>query len=111
MSCERIVGTDGQAMGFIRTRVTSSRPPCEQCGADATVLCDYPLGGSKKGKTCDKKLCRRCAVRVDAASLPRAIRHPAKLSGSHIVGKLQGDTVDVCPAHARYIRAKTERED
>lgn len=104
MSCERIIGTDGQTMGFICTR--TPRPPCEQCGAPATVLCDYPLGGSKKGQTCDKKLCRKCAIRVDVESLPEVIRHPDMLPGfDPIVGRLQGETVDVCPAHARYIRA------
>lgn len=37
------------------------RGHCFQCGRLSTKLCDFPLGN---GKTCDKKLCGRCAVPV-----------------------------------------------
>lgn len=51
---------------------------CQECGRNRTeVLCDFPLAGSKKGKTCDRKLCRSCAV------------------------KQPGRDRDFCPAHAR----------
>jgi hypothetical protein len=33
--------------------------PCALCGRPSTLLCDYPTG---KGKTCDRALCRLCAV-------------------------------------------------
>lgn len=35
------------------------RRRCALCPAWATLQCDWPIGG---GKTCDKHLCRDCAV-------------------------------------------------
>lgn len=109
MSCERIVGADGKTMGFICTRIP--RPPCELCGSPATILCDYPLSGSKAGQTCNKAMCRKCAVQVDVASLPEVVdlgERPGVIPGGPAdrIVLLEGDTTDVCPAHARYIRAK-----
>lgn len=49
---------------------------CKECGGRAIKLCDYPLAGRKVGKTCDAKLCGRCAVNV-------------------------GPDRDYCPAHSR----------
>jgi hypothetical protein len=39
--------------------------PCmtEGCGKPHTSLCDYPLTGSLKGKTCDRKMCDGCRVK------------------------------------------------
>jgi hypothetical protein len=70
MRCTRIAVPGG--IGF----VCSSREPRKSCscGRASTALCDYPLTGSKAGKTCDKPLCDRCRVRI-------------------------GDNVDRCPAH------------
>ena len=36
--------------------------PCSSCGRPHTKLCDFPLTGIKKGKTCDRRLCNHCAV-------------------------------------------------
>lgn len=40
--------------------------PCETpgCHRPHNKLCDYPLSGPKQGKTCDRKMCERCAVPV-----------------------------------------------
>ena len=54
---------------------------CVQCGRRADRLCDWPLGGSKTGKTCDRPICSRCAL-----------SQPSE-DGS--------DTLDYCPPHAR----------
>lgn len=35
---------------------------CKKCGAASTVLCDFKA--TPESKTCDKPLCRRCAVNV-----------------------------------------------
>ena len=32
------------------------------CGRPSEKLCDFPLTGAKYGKTCDRPLCRFCAV-------------------------------------------------
>jgi hypothetical protein len=46
------------------------------CGAPADLLCDYPLRGTKAGKTCDRPICGECAVNI-------------------------GPDKDLCPTHAR----------
>lgn len=38
---------------------------CKVCGAPAEYLCDEPLTGAKAGKTCDVRICDRCATQVD----------------------------------------------
>lgn len=45
---------------------------CYKCGFIADLLCDYPL--NKKGKTCDRPMCTKCAHRM-------------------------GDDLDYCEAH------------
>lgn len=59
MPCDRVDLGDGA------TAIVCSRggPRCK-CGNRSTRLCDFPLSGAKVGKTCDAKLCERCAVRV-----------------------------------------------
>lgn len=34
---------------------------CSYCSNDAPLLCDFKVGG---GKTCDKPICKRCAVSI-----------------------------------------------
>lgn len=59
------------------SRGERKRSPCAICDdLPHEVLCDFPLSGRKAGKTCDMKLCRRCA--------------------SHVAKER-----DLCPAHAR----------
>jgi hypothetical protein len=48
-------------------------------------LCDFPLTGSKQGKTCDRSVCSKCAVHRDP------------------------DT-DYCPPHGRLIEAREAQE-
>ena len=38
---------------------------CVYCGRPSTKLCDYPLEGQKKGKTCDRPMCDKCATHVE----------------------------------------------
>lgn len=56
--------------------------PCVSCGDRSTKLCDFPLRGTKAGKTCDAAICARCAVAA-------------------------GKNVDYCPPHGRLM-AKQE---
>jgi hypothetical protein len=68
------------------TRGRPSRARCQVCKAgEHTLLCDAPLRGAKTGKTCDRKLCDRCAVKV-------------------------GD-LDLCPAHGRLAHLPCQTAD
>jgi hypothetical protein len=60
------------------------RKRCKECGATGDRLCDYPLRGKAAGRTCDVRLCSRCAVVV-------------------------GPDRDYCPPHAR-LAAKGEQQ-
>lgn len=68
MACNPFVvkGASGAVVGvgFACTRGDRRIRPCSSCGQASTLLCDEPLRGSKKGKTCDAPLCRGCAVEV-----------------------------------------------
>jgi len=72
--------------GFVCSR-GQRRPKCKACGRPSTTQCDYPLRGSKAGKTCDAHLCDAHAVTQQCAkhSAPRC--------------PCRGDTVDYCKAH------------
>lgn len=59
---------------------------CRFCGSgNATKLCDFPLRGEMAGKTCDIRMCARCAVKV-------------------------GENKDYCPPHARMADKEKEKE-
>ena len=76
MSCKQIVDSKtGAVVGFVCSRGRPrSQVRCLYCGrTGADLLCDHDLGG---GKTCDRRLCRSCAVHV-------------------------GPNRDLCPDHAR----------
>lgn len=51
-------------MAIACSRGARDRCSTPGCGKDAVALCDWPLTGAKVGKTCDKKLCEGCRVRV-----------------------------------------------
>lgn len=74
MPCTVIEFHGGRAI--VCSRGSKSTALCSNCKRPAGLLCDYPLRGPKAGKTCDRKLCERCAVETGAE------RH-------------------LCPAHAR----------
>lgn len=68
MGCDLVEGKDEKGRpwrGIVCSR--GQRPPdigmCQTdgCSARAERLCDWPAG---EGKTCDKKICPRCAKRV-----------------------------------------------
>jgi len=86
MACDPIVNASGQVIGFACSR-TSSRRRCA-CGGNADKLCDYPLQGRKAEQTCDRPICKRCAV-------------------SRRVG---GDIVDYCQTHARLAADEVRRK-
>lgn len=79
------INLGGGVTGIICTR--GRRPgPCSVpgCGRPHEVLCDYqlvPLEFGKEPKTCDAKLCRRCAKHV-------------------------GPDRDLCPPHAKLEESK-----
>lgn len=82
MPCDPIDFGDG-VTGHACSRDRRRRSPCVECRARAhTKLCDYPLAGRKRGRTCDRPLCARCAIVVG--------RHD------------DGDSVDYCHAHALH---------
>ena len=109
MGCD-LYYRDGKLAMVVCSR-SSPRKRCAQCGAPATKLCDFPLAGAKAGRTCDKPLCAKCATEVDVTALPERhqlefdARHPNPPPGTV---EFDPDTVDVCPAHARFVRAKKE---
>ena len=63
MGCEFIHGSDGSAIICSRGR---RRQLCSVglCGKDSVALCDYPLGGRARGKTCDSPMCERHRHRI-----------------------------------------------
>jgi hypothetical protein len=60
-----IAGLHGVQPTFVFVCGRRRVAPCmtEGCGRPHTALCDYPLTGSLKGKTCDRKMCDACRVR------------------------------------------------
>lgn len=61
--------------GFACSRGERTKP-CVECGRASNKLCDGELRGKMQGKTCDRPLCARCAIKV-------------------------GPDKDLCHAHAR----------
>lgn len=76
MPCIPFRSADGSVTGIACSRGPRTR--CK-CGRVATLLCDWPLHGSKEGQTCDRPLCSRCATNV-------------------------GPDRDYCPSHAEMAR-------
>lgn len=74
---------NGTITGIICTR--GPKPRCQCCERNvATLLCDFPLKGAKEGKTCDRRMCDRCAQNA-------------------------GPDTDYCPAHARLLNKENEK--
>lgn len=83
MTCRHIdVGPGGFAIVCSRGSARS-RCSIDGCTKPSTKLCDFPLSGSKAGKTCDRRLC-----------------------DSH--ARAQGDSVDFCPTHAEMAERDTK---
>lgn len=84
MGCETVDLGDGVTLIACsrgrRTRRSCSVPGCTNA---ATKQCDFPLGGAKKGKTCDRHLCSTCAV---------------------VMSRRGRETTDYCPPHAKQAR-------
>ena len=67
MTCELVDLGDGRGVAIVCMR-GRRRAPCSHCGRHAaTLLCDFPLKGKKAGRTCDRKLCPKCAVHLGEA--------------------------------------------
>ena len=82
MPCKPMV-REGVVVGWSCSRASSKI--CSSCGrSGATQLCDFKLAN---GKTCDRPLCKRCAV----------VQKP-------VWGQV--DRVDYCPAHDRAVKKK-----
>ena len=61
MTCKTI-DLGGGATAIVCTRGRKAAP-CEFCRERPhTLLCDYPLAGKRKGATCSKRMCQRCAT-------------------------------------------------
>lgn len=79
MGCETVRAPEGN-IAILCLRGRARAPLCAVCRRrPAARLCDWPLG---EGRTCDRPLCERCAVR------------PATVSSLRL-----DDTVDYCPHH------------
>ncbi len=92
MPCTPFRSADGKTTGFVCTRTRMKT--CSVCGKrPEEKLCDFPVLGKRKSKTCDKGLCGVCATEIDPRRLPQQfIEHVQK-----------HDTFDVCPVHMRFI--------
>jgi hypothetical protein len=62
MPCHHVDLGNG-TRAIICTRGRTQR--CKYCGRPSTKLCDWPLAGEKKGKTCDIPMCERCAAHIE----------------------------------------------
>jgi hypothetical protein len=76
----RIETPTGPIVGIMCSRGQHPRAKCSVCGKPSTLLCDFKLD---IGKTCDKPLCRKCAV------------HPVAY-----------EDIDYCPTHRAAMEAK-----
>lgn len=79
MGCETIWGPGNQPIGHVRIqgRGQKSTGPCSRCGEPGDLLCDgpHPSGLRGAGKTCDKPLCRACAVSIRYVNLDFCPEH------------------------------------
>ena len=85
MTCRTfMIGDDAVAITCSRDHRKPAR--CAFCkDRPHSLLCDFELGGDKKGKTCDAKMCASCAVEFE--------------SGKHR-----------CPPHDRFCKATRPNE-
>lgn len=103
MGCDHIrgKGPNGETFEMFICSRGSKAKPCaiSGCRRRSTKLCDFPLGGAKKGKTCDRALCEDHAHKLSDISRIDAGLH-------------QQDSVDYCPTHYELTRgsAPTSRE-
>ncbi len=81
MGCCRTIVLENGETAIVCSR-GERRKRCKECNRDATKQCDFPLRGSKSGKTCDVYLCNACATPV-------------------------GNDRDYCPPHARIADVQT----
>lgn len=60
---------------------------CEFCSHPSQLLCDgrLPVGGTGHTRSCDKRMCRKCATR------------PVALVTESHEGRRRGNTRDLCP--------------
>ncbi len=114
MVCTRITDGNGRPVGWV-CGPRARRKYCA-CGRESTKLCDYPLKGKAKGRTCSVPLCDACAVcqgevrrlpTGDEAALHRMARRATepdvreRVRAEVLSFGPDVDTVDYCPAHAR----------
>lgn len=101
MTCTSYRLGDG-GFAIVCTRGRPARATCSACGTrEHELLCDYPLRGKKAGKTCSRKLCSACAVKVGDldycpahAKLPAAPAQPAAPPRARIFDHLEGAPED-----------------
>lgn len=95
MTCTTIKIGDAGDMAIVCDRKPIQK--CQFCAPSprATKLCDYPLAGSKRGKTCSARMCDRCATTIDGLDYCRA----------HLRFRLEGD-----PTAAHAVAERLARE-
>jgi len=74
--------------GFACSRGRREHCQIDGCTAPTVALCDFELGGSRRGKTCSRRMCARHRRTQGAA--------PGVTPGS---GLRQSPTIDYCPSH------------
>lgn len=108
MPCDPFYMTGNRAYGYAcsRGRGGKKNPPCS-CGAEGTLQCDGPTGDP--AKTCDRYICRRCAVSLrvhDVDLCPNCARGP---SGSLLPCLLANLGPAVAGSPVRCMGARIER--
>lgn len=98
MTCERF-DLPGGGYAIVCSRGRKPRAKCSACNVRVhELLCDFPLSGKKAGKTCSRKLCSACAVKVGELDYcpPHAKVEPKQRVFDHLVG---------APEDARFSKA------
>jgi len=65
MGCENMYDAEGNWLGVVCSRGRRT-PSCSTsgCSGRSAFQCDFPLKGSKTGKTCSRHMCSSCRVSV-----------------------------------------------
>ena len=94
--CDNVVIRDDAGNPIGVARVTRHARSCSACGRGVSAAqCDYPLSGKRRGATCSKHLCARCAVRVKP-------EHQEQIRAAGVVLS-SPDSTELCPPHARHL--------
>lgn len=98
MPCKTIVNQPGSYAVACSRRTHGTRCSVHGCSGYESKRCDYPLSGSKAGKTCDRPL---CAFHAQVWPWNAPIR--PRLSDER---RKWGEYGDACPTHYDMLRGE-----